>query len=213
MFFGFWKHFILNDLSYTQHFATLASQLGYELLGSEIFCLLAKLWTLDCVHLHFQNFWMKNLRAGGLAKLSVLTQLTECGFVEDSILFGLFFFSAAFICPCVTRTTLWYGYSAVLWGHRIFCLLTPSFPSGRPLEGRTFLVCTFVAVLVLKHSHKSPVWLMCWLWFLFSVPNELTSVNSWTCGSIASPLAVLLWKMFHVRVPCTSHVNGLYPNC
>lgn len=41
--FGFWKHMVLNDLSYTQCFATLISQLGYEVSSSEVFCLLAKL--------------------------------------------------------------------------------------------------------------------------------------------------------------------------
>lgn len=169
-FFDFWKHLILNDLSYTQCFATRISQLGYELSSSEIFCLLAKLWTLDCVHFHFLGFWMKIFKSWGL---SVLTKLIGSGFVEDS---RLFFFSPAFICPHATRTAPWCGYSVLLWGHGIFCLLTLALSSARPLEVQAFLACTFVAVVSLKHSLESPVWLKCWLWFLFSIPN--TSVNS-----------------------------------
>lgn len=102
MFIGFCKHFILNELSYIQGFATLVSQLGYELSSSEVFCFLAKLWILYCVHLHFQGFKIqifiksKFLGAGGLAKLSVLTQLSGCGFVEDS---RMFFFLCCFHLP------------------------------------------------------------------------------------------------------------------
>lgn len=111
----------------------------------------------------------KFLRAGGLAKLSVLTQLIGSGFVENSRL--VFFLCCFYLPPCDQDCSM-----VCLWGHRIFCLLTLAFPSARPLEVQAFLVCTSVAVLSLKHSHKSPVWLKCWLWFLFSVPN--TSVNS-----------------------------------
>lgn len=198
MFFGFCKHFILNDLVYTQGIATLVLQLGYELSSSEVLCFLAKLWILYYVHLHFQGFKIKIFKSWGLSK-TVSADTTQwlwlCGGQQT-----VFFFSVAFICPCATKTTPWFGYRAPLWGHRIFYLLTFAFPTARPLEVQTFLVSTFVAVLALKHSHTSPVWLKCWLWFLFSVPN--TSVNSW--ATIASPLAVMLWKVFYVRVSYTS---------
>lgn len=58
----------------------------------------------------------------------------------------------------MNRTTLWCGNNVLLLcGHKTFCLLILAFPSARPSELRAFLVCTFVAVLALKHRQKSLV--------------------------------------------------------
>lgn len=65
----------------------LWSQLGYELSSFEIFFFLLSFEPcIVCICISRVSK-SKILRARGLAKLSVLTQLSGCGFVEDSRLF------------------------------------------------------------------------------------------------------------------------------
>lgn len=119
-------------------------------LKSFVSLLSFELWIV-CICI-FRVSQSKFLRAGGLAKLSVLTQLTGCGFVEVS---RLVFFSAAYMCPCASAPGPLCGVVTVrssrgtrfsVCSHLLF-----------PLEVQTFLVCSFVAVLLLKHSHEFPI--------------------------------------------------------
>lgn len=71
--------------------------------------------------------------------------------------------------------------------------MTLAFSNARPLKVQTSLVCTFIALFVLRHSHKSPLVKVLALISALSI-----KYISKFMSTIDSLLAVMLWKIFHV---------------